>query len=157
MRHPEQPRTIIRAVRWGDDEWARVCRQAAEQGLRPSSYVRAAALRVWPDPPRAPRTGRTRYSGPRSVRRRVRFHPEEFARVERLSKSLGVPPGRFIREAAIGYQLNSQADDELIYQLARIGQNLNQMTRLAHTAGLPAGNQFQRLAVRLRDVLDRLL
>ena len=68
-----------------------------------------------------------------------------------------LPPDRFVREAAVGYQLHSRADAEVIRQLARLGNLLNQLTRLAHTAGLPAGNEFHRLAVRLRDVLDRLL
>ncbi|MCP4203755.1 MAG: hypothetical protein GY769_17695 [bacterium] len=121
------------------------------------SYIRAATLREWPDPPRAPRTGRTRFSEPRSVRRGIRFHPEEFARIERMATTLGMPPNRFIREAAVGYRLSSRADEELIYQLARIGQNLNELTRHAHTIGRLDAERLESLDARLRTVLSRLL
>ncbi len=157
VRCRERPRTLIRSVRWSDDEWASVSREAARRGIRPASYIRAAALRHWPEPPRAPRTGRTRFPGRRTIRRGVRFHPGEFARVERLATTLGLPPNRFIREAAVGYQISSRADDGLIYQLAKIGNNLNQLTRLAHTTRMLDDQRFESLATELRDVLDRLL
>ena len=69
-----------------------------------------------------------------------------------------MPTSTFVRDAAVGYRINSRADSGVIRHLARIGNLLNQLTRLAHTEGLPPGNEFQRLAaVRLRDALDRLL
>jgi len=157
VKHREQPRSVIRSVRWGEDEWASVCFQARRRGIRPASHIRAATLREWPDPPRAPRTGRTRFPGPRSVRRGIRFHPDEFARVERLATTLGMPPNRLIREAAVGYQISSRADEELIYQLAKIGGNLNQLTRYAHTIQRLDAERLEGLSVQLRTVLDRLL
>jgi len=157
MRRRERLRTVVRSVRWGEDEWASVCFKARRRGIRPASYIRAATLRKWPDPPRAPRTGRTRFSGRRSVRRGIRFHPEEFARVERLATILGMPPNRFIREAAVGYQISSRADEELIYQLAKIGSNLNQLTRNAHTMRRLDAERLEGLGAQLRAVLDGLL
>lgn len=157
MRRREQLRTVVRSVRWSDDEWRKVRFEARRRGLRPASYIRAATLRDWPDPPRAPRTGRTRFQGSRTIRRGVRFHPEEFARVERLATTLAMPPNRFIRETAVGYQIASRADDQLIYQLAKIGGNLNQLTRLAHTTRSIDRERLEGLASQLRAVLDRLL
>ena len=157
MRYPEEPRTLVRAVRWSPREWERICHLAARAGVRPSSYIRGAALRESYDPPKAPRTGRTRFAEPRGIERSIRFHETEWERVVRLAETVVLPPDRFVREAAVGYSLHSRADAEVIRQLARWGHNLNQLTRLAHIKGLPAGNEFQRMAVRLRDVLDRLL
>ena len=95
--------------------------------------------------------------GPRSVRRGIRFHPEEYARIERLAITLGMPPNRFIREAAVGYQISSRADEELVYQLAKIGNNLNQLTRHAHTAQRLDVERLEGLGAQLRAVLDGLL
>ena len=105
----------------------------------------------------ATNTRRTRFSTPRTVTLKIRFHPDELARIRRLAATLAMPTSTFVRDAAVGYRLHSRADAEVIRQLARIGNLLNQLTRLAHTAGLPPGNEFHRLAVRLRDVLDQLL
>jgi hypothetical protein len=157
MRYPEEPRTLVRAVRWSPCEWDRICVLTARAGIRPSSYIRGAALREEHDPPKAPRTGRTRFAEPRGIERSIRFHETEWERVVRLAEVVVLPPDRFVREAAVGYRLHSRADAEVVRQLARWGNNLNQLTRLAHSEGLPPGNEFHRLAVRLRDVLDRLL
>ena len=50
-----------------------------------------------------------------------------------MAELVMLPPDRFIREAAVGYSLNQQVNSNAIIQLARIGVNLNQLTRLAHT------------------------
>ena len=68
-----------------------------------------------------------------------------------------MPPNRFIREAAVGYQISSRADEELIYQLAKIGSNLNQLTRHAHTAQRLDVERLEGLGAQLRAVLDGLL
>jgi len=68
-----------------------------------------------------------------------------------------MPPNRFIREAAVGYQISSRADDELIYQLAKIGNNLNQLTRHAHTTRRLDAERLEGLGAQLRAVLDGLL
>ena len=85
MRYPEEPRTLVRAVRWSPREWERICLLAARAGIRPSSYIRGAALRETYDPPKAPRTGRTRFAEPRGVERSIRFHETEWERVVRLA------------------------------------------------------------------------
>jgi len=68
-----------------------------------------------------------------------------------------MPPNRFIREAAVGYKLSSQADEELIYQLAKIGNNLNQLARHSHTTHRLDAERLEGLAAQLRTALDRLL
>ncbi len=153
-------RRIVRSIRWTDAEWRSICFEADRRGLRPATYARRAALGLIATPPvapRAPRARRTRYSTPRSLTLKIRLHPEELGRLQRVAQTLAMPTSTFVRDAAVGYRINSRADSEVIRHLARIGNLLNQLTRLAHTEGLPPGNEFHRLAVRLRDVLDRLL
>ena len=158
MRHREQPRTLVRAVRWSPREWERICFLARRHGIRPSSYIRGAALREKYDPPKAPRTGRTRFTEPRGIERSVRFHEKEWERVERLAEVLRLPPDRFVREASVGYTLNTRIKSNAVTQLCRIGNNLNQLTKLAHTLREvdPTGRLGPQLA-RVNEMLDELL
>jgi len=160
MKYTDKSGRIGRTIRWGDAEWRSICFEAQRRGLRPATYARRAALgfiKTPPMPPRAPQARRTRYASPRTLTLKIRLHPEELGRLQRFAQTLAMPTSTFVRDAAVGYRINSRADSETIRHLARIGNLLNQLTRLAHTAGLPAGNEFHRLAVRLRDVLDLLL
>ena len=131
---------------------------ARRKGLRISSYIRAAALAEQPPAPRAPRTGRTRFAEPRSVRCEITLHPVELKRIQHLADSLSLPLARFVREAAVGYSLRSRADSALIRQLTRVGTNLNQLTRLAHvTQQIDPGDRLQATLDRINLTLDELL
>lgn len=69
----------------------------------------------------------------------MRFTPDEFAVVAERARTCGRAPARFIREAALGAiprERRSAANAELVRQLARIGNNLNQLAARAH-AGAP--------------------
>ena len=78
----------------------------------------------------------------RSVPSMVRFTPDEFALVVGRARASGRPPARFIREAALGAiprERRSAANAELLRQLGRIGNNLNQLAARAHIGtALPA-------------------
>lgn len=79
-------------------------------------------------------------AGPRrTAKSLVRFTPDEFAVVAERARTCGRAPARFIREAALGAiprERRSAANSELVRQLARIGNNLNQLAARAH-AGAP--------------------
>ncbi len=131
---------------------------ARSRGLRVSSYIRAAALANKPPAPRAPRTRRVRFAEPRSVRTEVRFHPEEHSCVQLLAETVSLPLARFVREAAVGYNLRSRADSNLIRQLTRIGANLSQLTRLASTTQqVDKSGRLQATLDRVNHMLDELL
>ena len=69
-----------------------------------------------------------------------------------------LPPDRFVREAAVGYSLNPRVNSNLIVQLIRIGTNLNQLTKLAHSLREvdPTG-RLEPLLARIDQMFDELL
>ncbi len=66
----------------------------------------------------------------------VRFKPDDYRRLERKAERLGVSVSRVIRDTALGVVIapprHRLADQDLINQLSRLGNNLNQQTRLLH-------------------------
>jgi len=86
----------------------------------------------------------------------VRFTPDEFAIVAERARVCGRAPARFIREAALGAvprERRSAANAELVRQLARIGNNLNQLVARVHAgAGLPTESVEAALAELLAAV-----
>ncbi len=158
MKPDGGPRTIRSTIRWSEAEWRQVAFQARRWGLKPSSYIRLRALKDPPVAPRAARAARVRYAEPRSVGKLIRFHPKEWARIERMAKTLKLPPIRFVREAAVGYRVSTRVNEEAIRQLARLGNNLNQMARVANSARqVEHGEALFGVLQDIRATLDRLL
>lgn len=69
----------------------------------------------------------------RTIRKPTRWTPDEWARVEKAARSRGVPPLRYVREAALGSTPapRRRARDELTRQLGRVLNNLRQLHRVA--------------------------
>lgn len=158
MKRDGGPRAIRSTVRWSAGEWLRLVWLAERAGLKPSSYIRAVTLGEGDPAPRSPRTGRTRFAEPRSVAKLVRFHPQEWQRIERLAETVRLPPIRFVREAAVGYQISARVNADAIRQLARVGSNLNQMARKANIAGqVSEAASLRHTLQAVHDALNKLL
>jgi hypothetical protein len=76
----------------------------------------------------------------RTVRKPTRWTAEEWARVTDAARARGVPPLRYVREAALGAaptpaSSSRRKGDELVLQLARILNNLRQLQRIAEEDG----------------------
>lgn len=82
----------------------------------------------------------------RTLRKPTRWTPEEWAQVELAAADRGVPPLRYVREAALGTPPSPQPGRgqpltparrarSLWNQLARVGNNLHQLRRVAETDG----------------------
>jgi hypothetical protein len=80
----------------------------------------------------------------RTVRITTRWTPEEWAHVEDAAHERGVPPARYVREAALAAKLPPLARvrasvhkgaRELVRQLKRVLSNLHQLLRVAHSQG----------------------
>jgi hypothetical protein len=82
----------------------------------------------------------------RTLRKPTRWTPEEWAQVERAAADRGVPPLRYVREAALGTTPTSlpgrgqpitaaRRARSLWNQLARVINNLHQLRRVAETDG----------------------
>lgn len=87
----------------------------------------------------------------------VRFTRDEFRALTERARECGLPPARFIREAALGAVPKARrtpANAELIRQLARIGTELRQLAGGArdHADALTA----EALSGALSELLDTI-
>lgn len=70
----------------------------------------------------------------RTIRKLTCWLPDEWARIESAARARGVPPLRYVREAALGTPpapRRRRARDELVRQLGRVLNNLRQLHRVA--------------------------
>jgi hypothetical protein len=88
--------------------------------------------------------------------RKIRFTSEEWATITARAADCGTPPARYVREAALGEMprvRRPQINAELLRQLTRIGNNLNQLARLAHLRDeLPNATKLQAVLETILDV-----
>ena len=83
----------------------------------------------------------------------VRFSPEELEQVRETAEVLGLTLSAFIRAACLGEKIRGRprgVTREAIHQLARVGNNLNQLTHWANT------HKHLRSLRELEDVLELL-
>lgn len=110
----------------------------------------AEAARRRPAQPAGPR---------RTAKSLVRFTPDEFAIVAERARTCGRAPARFIREAALGAiprERRSAANAELVRQLARIGNNLNQLAARAHIGAPVLEGALETALAELLSAVRRL-
>jgi hypothetical protein len=83
----------------------------------------------------------------RTIRKPTRWTPEEWSQIEEAARERGVPPIRYVREAALAAKLPPLARSrvyayqgayELVRQLKRLLNNLNQLLHLAEDDGAEA-------------------
>jgi hypothetical protein len=70
----------------------------------------------------------------RTAAKLICFHPDELARITERARVCGQTPARFIRETALGAIPKARQDaasGAALYELARIGRRLDELTRLA--------------------------
>lgn len=92
----------------------------------------------------------------------VRVSPSELAALRERAAAAGLSLSRFVRSAALGLRIRPPmpaTDLVVASELGRIGNNLNQLTRLAHSGQLPGwlGGELARLSFVLAAVGARLL
>jgi len=107
------------------------------------------------------RGGRPRTDNPRSKSLNVRFTEDEWARVLERAAPSGRPPRDLAREALLHGSMASapkaraRADAELTGQVARIGNNLNQVVRALNEA--KAAGQLDVVTLKMAvDKIDAL-
>ena len=84
----------------------------------------------------------------------LRANDDELHRLEDLARQCGLPRSRFIRDAALGVRLRTRLrvnERDAIHQLARAGNNLNQLTRHANAT------RRVELSRRLAEVLEEVV
>ncbi len=67
------------------------------------------------------------------IRKTLRFSYDEYAKVEAQLTTLGVTFTQFAKHAIINHKITIPIQMDLIYELNRIGNNLNQIAKSMHT------------------------
>ena len=81
----------------------------------------------------------------------VRFAPEEWEKIQARAAEVRLPPSTYVRQTALGHRLSGRINSAAVAALGQIGNNLNQLTRVANTTGRID------LGRRLEFVLNELL
>ena len=86
----------------------------------------------------------------------IRFDDDEWNQVTQLAKEAGMTRSHFIRTRALkslrAPRLRSELDYQAIHQLSRLGNNLNQLTRLMHT-GRPEYEDLRQVLRQLKETM----
>lgn len=91
---------------------------------------------------------------------RFRVTVLERAMIDEAAAAAGLDPSEFCRRRALSYRIppaRSVADDRLIYEINRIGVNLNQIKRAAHLGKTLEGKlsaALDELAEAMKRVAD---
>jgi hypothetical protein len=102
----------------------------------------------------------TESTSARRTARKIRYHDHEWNRVVARARDCRMPPSRYVREVSlesIPRARRNRIADELILQLGRIGNNLNQLARFAHTTGeLWARDELQSVLAEVLVAVRRI-
>jgi hypothetical protein len=107
---------------------------------------------------------RPRKSEPRDQQFNLSLTASELASIKRRAEALGMRPVHFGRSLLLdqGRKLAAKSDTNhnvgrLIYgQLARLGNNLNQMVRHLHLTGEPPPSDLEPLLRDIRQIIARV-
>ncbi len=103
---------------------------------------------------RRPAARRRRYT----VVKPVRFAPEEWEQILARAEEVDLPPSVYVRQSTLGYRLSRRIDQKAIYHLGRVGNNLNQLARVANATGKVELNARLEGAIgELMDAIRRLV
>ena len=87
----------------------------------------------------------------------VRFAPEEWEKIQARAPEVRLPPSTYVRQTALGYRLSGRINAAAVIALGRIGDNLNQLTRIANTTGsLEDSQHLEAVLNQLLDAIRRL-
>jgi hypothetical protein len=87
----------------------------------------------------------------------VRFAPEEWEKIRTRAAELRLPPSTYVRQTSLGYRLSGRINARAIYELGRIGNNLNQLTRVANATGrIDQSKRLKTVLYELTEAIRRL-
>jgi len=82
----------------------------------------------------------------------VRFAPDEWHKIQVRAAEVRLPPTTYVRQTALGYRLSGRINSRAVAELGRIGNNLNQLTRVANATGRT--DQTKRLETVLNELIE---
>ena len=133
------PRIKVLGVRVTAGEFLSIVAAAGDAGMQPVAWVRHlvhCALdgkteipdRFYAPPPETPPAKLTRSAG-------TRFSEEQFEKIDFHSRACGLPISAFIRQVVLGATPRARRPElrSAIVAVNRVGNNLNQLVRLANS------------------------
>ncbi|MEM6898659.1 MAG: plasmid mobilization relaxosome protein MobC [Pseudomonadota bacterium] len=109
----------------------------------------------------------------RSVRKEMRWRPDEWAQVELKARAVGMTPTDFVRQRALGFTpkttnapdaaLAAASLNQMVLELQRQGNNLNQLSKSVHTDTAfqqhwrEIGQEVRVLTLAVHQALARVL
>ena len=97
-------------------------------------------------------------SEPKSIRITIRFTKQEMELLGSAAKKMGLNKSRYISKMALEGKIidtYSPAQKALVLKLINISNNLNQLAKVAHTAGiLPIVTEIDSLLVHIRKIIN---
>lgn len=91
----------------------------------------------------------------RTIKKPTRWTPEEWRHIEEAARARGVPPLRYVREAALAAKLpprvRRRGSHELVKQLMRLLNNLHQLERVAEAEAAHRAAEAIRAVIRATD------
>ena len=89
----------------------------------------------------------------RFIRKSLRFSPDEYAKVETQLTTLGVNFTNFAKNAIIHHQITIPIQMDLIYELNRIGNNINQIAKSVNSGEkIPVLTQLVEIEKQLQKL-----
>ena len=111
---------------------------------------------------RAPRSNCQRLPTPmpkRNLHATFRVTEEERKRIRENASAAGLIPSRYMRARALKQAIRaprSVVERDLLRELSRLGNNLNQLTRLANAGTLPDSASLKARLADIRKLIARL-
>lgn len=84
--------------------------------------------------------------------KRFRATADEVKKIEEKAKKAGLNFSEYCRQAALDKQLTEYMPAELRLEVLKLGNNLNQLARIANTGKLPGAG-----IAELNEIVERLL
>lgn len=95
----------------------------------------------------------------RTCAKLIRFSPEELGTVVERARSAGLPVACYVREVSLGVTprtRKTELSDPAIRALARIGNELQKLSRVASEQRLPCAADFERAVGEVLNVIRAL-
>jgi hypothetical protein len=92
--------------------------------------------------------------------RKIRYRESEWELIVARARECRTPPARYVREVSLGVvprARRNRVEDRIIVELGRIGNNLNQLARLAHGRGnVPARDELRAALEEVLTLIRRI-
>jgi hypothetical protein len=151
-------------VRLSDEEFLRLAAVAALASMSPAAWLRYMALRSFAatPPPVAPPPAAPSPPAALSRTTGTRFTSEQHDSIAERAEACGLPVAAYVRQLVLGAAPSDRRPDvrAAVVALNRVGNNLNQLTKLAHAGTLlPRDLQLavEHLLAEVRRLRDALL